>query len=355
MKLECTRNRSVELMDILKKIAKQFQISTDIKSIRRWGSGHINKTYKVECESGRNYILQKINTDVFTRPDALMDNIAKVTSHILQQEEFSKLVVPLIPTKVGVNWIEDNSGVWRMHNFVEESSSYEVADSDLICTKAGRSYGAFLSALNNFPVDDLHTIIPNFHDIRFRIQQFEESLINAEKDRLEQSSKEIVFIKQNYPQFVEMLDQAKREYPIRVTHNDTKLNNVLIGKDEVGKVIDLDTVMPGYAFFDVGDALRSIAISAKEDDPNIDSIEMSRSKWNAFMDGYLSLSEGLLSKKEKEMLPKSGAYMAFIMAVRFLTDFLNGDIYYQTEYPDHNLIRAKNQLRVCELFSNRDV
>lgn len=338
-------------MNNLKQISESFQIQGEIKEIIPWGGGHINDTFRVKIDTGKGFILQKINTHVFTQPDELMKNIMMVTEHIQKKEKYEGLVADLIPSKGSTYWLNNDLGVWRMHPFIEGKSSLEVTESIEICKKVGRSYGAFLSSLNDFPSARLFTTIEGFHDIRFRLNQFTHALATGNKDRIDATNQESKEVLEKAEYFRNIYESALKTQPLRVTHNDTKLNNVLISEEEeIGTVIDLDTVMPGFAFFDVGDTLRSMAISAKEDDPNIATIELCDQKMNAFIDSYLSQSVKILSKTEIESFAYAGGYMAYIMAVRFLTDYLSGDIYYKTEYADHNLIRAKNQMKVCELF-----
>ncbi len=337
----------------LKHITDFFQVPNNFNEIVPWGGGHINDTYRVKYVATSDFILQRINTQIFTEPDSLMQNILKVTNHVRAKNE--GLVLQLIPTVNNEYWINNEFGVWRMQPFIPDKISYEVSESDEDCRKAGRSYGAFLIALDDFPVDELHVTIPHFHDIRFRLEQFQVALRSKSVERIDEAHAEIEKVQGLSKGFVEMFEFATSRLPSRTTHNDTKLNNVLIGKSEFGTVIDLDTVMPGFSFYDVGDALRSIAISAREDEPDLGSIELDQSKKKAFLEGYYLETKEHLSSDEIELIPKSGQYMSFIMAVRFLTDYLNNDIYYKTEYPTHNLIRARNQLRVCELFSISDV
>ena len=339
-------------MSSLEKIANQFRINGEIITISNWGGGHINDTFRVQCNSGMDYILQKVNTQIFTQPDELMQNILAVTKHIHRKIEPTDLVIELIISKDGDFWINNNFGVWRMYPFLEGKSSNDVTNSDEVCYKVGKTYGAFLVALDDFPVNQLHITIPKFHDIRYRLEQFDRAVEQSKEEKIKIAKNEIEHIHSKVEFYLNLYQLAETILPLRVTHNDTKLNNVLIGEDHLGTVIDLDTAMPGYSFFDVGDALRSIAISAKEDDPNIDVIELSSLKKEAFLKGYLDSAYDVLTHHEIDFFNQSGAYMAYIMAIRFLTDFLCSNFYYKTEYSNHNLVRAKNQLRVCELFLN---
>lgn len=337
-------------MSDLKRIINQFRISGEVIKISAWGGGHINDTFKIQCNSGIDYILQKINTQIFTSPTALMDNLIAITKHVHRKKEYSDLVVKLITTKNGDFWVHDVLGFWRMYPFVEKKSSYDVTNSYEICEKTGRSYGAFLRALDDFPVNTLNITIPKFHNMCYRLEQFQQALTNQNEARLKAANSEIEYVQSKADFYSNWYALAVHTHQLRVTHNDTKLNNVLIGDAYFGTVIDLDTVMPGYAFFDVGDALRSLVISLKEDDPNVVEMELDHQKKDAFLKGYLDSAGDVLSAQEVDSFNQAGGYMAYIMAVRFITDFLNGNVYYKTKYPNHNLVRARNQLRVCELF-----
>lgn len=335
------------------KITESFDIESRTNEIIPWGNGHINQTYRVitEFDQASDYLLQRINTKVFEKVDDLMENMIKVTQHIRSKPDHQQLVSELVPTKAGTLWLQNETGAWRMQLFIDDKESFEIADNEELCRKAGRTYGTFLAAVDEFPVEKLNITITKFHDINFRLQQFEEALKLGSSDRIESAKSVIKQVKERAAYFTNMYATTLQNLPLRVTHNDTKLNNVLLGENEIGTVIDLDTVMPGFSFFDIGDALRSIAISAREDEPKLDSINVNTAMKDSFLDGYLSKTEHVLSKQEISLIPKSGAYMAYILAVRFLTDYLNGDTYYKTKYQNHNLVRAENQLVVSHILS----
>lgn len=288
---------------------------------------------------------------MFPNVEQLMENLGKVTDFILQQEGRQQLIPKLIPTQNDQLFVELDSGFWRVFEFVD-GSSLDRPENAVQAYQAAQGYGKFLRALDQFPIQELHVTIPNFHNMNFRLRQFKNALNTAEKDRLRQASDQISFVKERGNEMSKMYELASSGLiPLRATHNDTKFNNVLLSSDGESTVIDLDTVMPGYSFYDVGDGLRSAAITSDEDEPDLSNIELNSEFYQAFLSGYLDATADILTSKEKELLQKSGQYMAFIMGVRFLTDFLNGDIYYKTKYADHNLVRAKNQLHVNQLFA----
>lgn len=289
---------------------------------------------------------------MFPNVEQLMENLGKVTDYILQQEGRQQLIPKLIPTQNNQLFVELDSGFWRVFEFVEGSSSLDRPDNSDQAYQAARGYGKFLSALNQFPVQNLHVTIPDFHNMKFRLRQFNEALKTVGKDRYQQASDQIRFVKERGNEMIKMYELASSGLiPLRVTHNDTKFNNVLLTSDGESTVIDLDTVMPGYSFYDVGDGLRSAAITADEDEYDLSNIELNSEFYQAFLSGYQDATADILTSIENELLEKSGQYMAFIMGIRFLTDFLNGDVYYKTKYADHNLVRAKNQLHVSQLFA----
>ena len=279
-----------------------------------------------------------------------------VTDFILSQEGFQHLIPRLIPTQNDELFVDLESGFWRVFEFVDGSISLDRPENTDQAYQAAQGYGKFLNALDQFPIQELNVTIPDFHNMKFRLRQFNEALGKAEKTRLQQANDQISFVKEKGDEMNKMYEQASYGLiPLRATHNDTKFNNVLLSSDGKSTVIDLDTVMPGYSFYDVGDGLRSAAITADEDESDLSNIELNEAFYQAFLSGYLDATTDILTSTEKELLKQSGQYMAFIMGVRFLTDFLNGDVYYKTKYPDHNLVRAKNQLYVSQLFAEFNI
>lgn len=340
----------------LKSLADNFDVPLNIESIISIKSGHINKTYRIKnsLPNQPDVLLQKVNQNVFGKVQHLMNNLVLVTRHIRSQEKYRDLVARIIPTKQGDYWLESEGDIWRMHTFIKNKKVYDVPHSVEICWKAGLTYGTFLKAVDEIPVSTIQTHIPDFHNIRFRLHQLDYAKKASGEDRLAKAESVLSQIEVYRKEMCSLYDDANSGgLPVRVLHNDTKLSNVLIGQSDVGTVIDLDTIMPGFVFFDTGDALRSMAINAKEDEPDLDSITLNTDFYDAFVEGYLSVAGDLLTDREINSIGQSGAYMAYIMAVRFAADYLNGDVYYSTSYPNHNLVRASNQLKVCSLFSTR--
>lgn len=340
---------------MLEEVLANFQVKGSIKEIIPWGNGHINDTYRVinSASDLPDYLLQRVNHQVFDNIDGMMNNVSLISHFIKSQTAFDELLLGLIPTKKNSSFFQNHSGYWRVFEFEKNKKSYDTPKNPELSYKAGFTYGTFLVALSDFPLDQLHNTIPKFHDIRYRIFQFEDSLKHGMEERINEVLPEIKIIQSLSKRYLDVIDLAvSGEIPLRVTHNDTKFNNVLLDdKNEYGIVIDLDTIMPGYIFFDVGDGLRSGSISANEDEQDLSKVTINEKVYHAFLNGYKDATVNIITDKELEILPKSGSYMAYIMAVRFLTDYINGDVYYKIKYPTHNLVRARCQLKVCELIN----
>lgn len=337
-------------------VIKNFRLTASPVSAITFGSGHINDTYRISVlESGHpGYLLQRVNRMVFPEIEKLMSNIAGVTTHIQQLEEFHSLVPSLVETIDGKLFTEQGGYYWRLFEFVDGVRSFDQPENVEQVYQGARLFGSFLRAMSGFSTDRLHLTIPEFHSMRLRFRQFEEALIEAESERIIAASEWIEHVQLAAPTFIQLYEEVTSgSLPLRVTHNDTKFNNVLLSDDGLsGCVIDLDTVMPGYTFFDVGDGLRSVGVQATEDDSNLTGIELSTANIEAFLAGYYDATRNILTQKEISLLPHSATYMAFIQGVRFLADYLNRDVYFKTSYDDHNLVRAQNQLTVSRLFQN---
>lgn len=368
------KSESIDREELLR-IAEYFSADGAPSDVRPAGNGHINDTYLVEyqepdaCSTGSNdskspsvCILQRINDKVFRSPESLMDNIIRVTDH-LRKVSYSRVIAeggdgyPLrfIPCRDGSYICRTDSGYWRMMNCVENSYSCEtVTDAAQFC-EIGRAYGAFIDDMADFPAEELHETIDHFHDTRRRFENLLTALRNDPYGRSPNAREEIRFALE-HEKDVDILNDcfARGELPLRVTHNDTKINNVLLSRD-TGKalcVIDLDTVMPGLAVNDFGDAIRSGAATGREDEPDADSVRLDMELYEAFSAGFI---EGCpsLTDKEIEMLPVGAGIMTLECGLRFLTDYLEGDWYYKTDYDDHNLVRCRTQFRLVRDMEER--
>lgn len=332
----------------LQEVIERFQIEGNIDQINLHGNGHIHETYHVitQEKEARDYLLQKINHQVFADVEGMMNNIQRVTNFLhLQAPDASNL--KLVLTKEGASYFEHEGTYWRVFVFLEGLISYDNLTDENLVYEGGRVLGDFLNQLSGLSPDKLVETIPDFHDLSFRFQQFETAMKMASEVSQSRVEKEIELVRK-YGSLSEFgfVDHV----PVRVTHNDTKLNNVLF--DQHGKaqcVIDLDTVMPGIVHYDFGDAVRTACATAPEDESDLQLVGLDKDRIQAFSVGFLESTHDGLTQEELDTLHLSIPLMSMIMGVRFLTDFLQGDVYYKTHYPDQNLHRAKAQLRQTEV------
>lgn len=344
----------------MKAICSRFNFEGEFVSAEPYGGGHINDTYKVvykEAEKENWYILQRINSNVFKNPAGVMENIGRVTSYLNElKEENEYEVMELIYTTDGDTFFEENGNYYRAFVFVKDAVSYNYSKDLETIYESGKAFGNFQKMLANFPLKDLHETIPNFHHTYERYKTFCRSLEKDAHFRKEECLDEIKFALSHEDLTHLVVDEMEKgTIPVRVTHNDTKINNVLFdvhtGKGKC--VIDLDTVMPGSALYDYGDSIRSSAATAIEDEPDLDKVWWDKDRFTAFTKGFLSEIGPSLTDKEKELLPYAGILITYEIGLRFLTDFLDGDVYFKTHYPKHNLVRAKNQFKfVADMEKN---
>jgi len=336
-------------------IAEQFDIHGHVAEIIPFGSGHIHDTYLIKTAGNNNpdYILQKINHQIFRDIDGLMSNISVVTSHLksklstFQGPESRKQTVELVKSADGDPYIEMSGNYWRVFTFISDSYTYQKVQNNQQAYEAGRTIGGFQYLLSDIETD-LHVTIPGFHDLELRLDQFNLAVTNDLTNRVQLVKDEISFVIESTDQLRPFLDLLKSgKVPWRIAHYDTKLNNILFDKNgQAICLIDLDTVMPGYIFYDFGDAVRTMANDTNEDEADLSKIGFNRNYYQALLDGYLAETTRFISKIELDWLSYSPLYMTFLMGVRFLTDFINGDIYYKTGFPDHNLVRARCQFEL---------
>jgi Phosphotransferase enzyme family len=335
--------------------AEQFEACGAFLSATPYGSGHINDTYKVTSEKGSasgTFILQRINHNIFKNPVALMENIQRVTVHmagkINGRADGDRRVLRLIQTRGGGHWHHDGEGnYWRAYNFVERARSYDAVESTAQAYQAGNAFGRFQNMLADLPLPRLHESIPNFHHTPSRFATLEQAISSDVAHRAASARAEIEFALAR-KSFVSRLLDAN--LPERVTHNDTKLNNVLID-DQTGEgicVIDLDTVMPGLAAYDFGDMVRTTTSPAKEDEQDLSKVRMDFPMFEALLRGYLDAAGAFLTTAEKETLAFSGKLITFEIGIRFLTDHLSGDTYFKVHRPNHNLDRARTQFKLVQ-------
>ena len=335
-------------------IAKQFDLDREPLSAEPYGCGHINDTYCVYAADKR-YILQRINHNIFPDVKGLMDNIQRVTASVREKVvaaggDPDRECLQLIPTKDGKPYLELDGNFYRMYVFVEKTLSLQTVENPIHFYYSAVAFGQFQRQLADFPADTLSEVIPNFHNTASRYRDFEAAVAADKKGRAASVQDEIAFVRErkaDTEKVVALLESG--ELPLRVTHNDTKLNNVLLD-DETGKpmaVIDLDTVMPGSALYDFGDSIRFGTNPVAEDEKDLSKVFCDVSLFEEYTKGYLEACGESLTAKEKELLPFGAYLMTFECGMRFLADYLNGDTYFKIHYPEQNLDRCHTQFKLA--------
>ena len=329
-------------------ILRQFCLDAEPASCTPYGCGHINRTYLVATAGGRCYILQKINHHTFRDVAGLMENIELVTEHLRRKSTDPRSVLTLIRTKDGKSYLEADDGYWRVFRFVEDSICLQQPESDADFYESAVGFGTFQQLLSDFPAEKLHETIPNFHNTPDRYRAFLETLTRDPMHRAAQVQPEIEFALARQAEMATLQNALDAgELPLRVTHNDTKLNNVLFDAKTRRAlcIIDLDTVMPGSALYDYGDSIRFGAATAAEDERELDKMEMSLERFRVFTRGYVRACPGL-TQKELELLPLGAKVMTMECGVRFLTDHIDGDNYFSIHREGQNLDRAHTQFKL---------
>jgi len=333
--------------------ATRFQLDAPPMQAAPHGSGHINDTFAVTCRTAsgqaRRYLLQRINGRIFRDIPALMDNIARVTRHARARLPAGggERALTLIPDREGAAFARDETGAaWRCYDFIEGARTYDLLERPEQAREGAAAFGRFQGLLADLPAPRLHETIPAFHHTRRRFETFVEMLRRDPAGRAASAREEIAFAAARESTVDRLLQQhARGELPERITHNDTKLNNVMLD-DATGRavcVIDLDTVMPGLALYDFGDLVRSATNAAPEDGTDLAQVTARPEIFTALAEGYLSTARDFLCPAEIAELAFSGRLITFEIGLRFLTDFLEGDVYFKTKRPGHNLDRARNQ------------
>ncbi|MBO4264034.1 MAG: phosphotransferase [Bacteroidales bacterium] len=342
-------------MTDIKTVAAQFALEGRIASIKPLGDGFINDTFVIRTHGGPRYILQRKNHHVFPDVPAMMDNIVAVTEHIKKKvADPLRETLTVIDTKDGKHYYKDAEGCfWAVCLFIEDTVTHDVADTLELARQGGIGIGHFQALLADF-TRPLAEVIKGFHNIRWRFIQWDESLQKDAAGRKAEVAEEIAFIEGQRERMLDFWSRVESgEIPMRVTHNDTKLSNILFDKKS-GKVlcaIDLDTVMSSTSLNDVGDAIRSYANATVEDDPDYAKVGIRLDMFEAYMEGYLSERAASLSDSEKQWLAFAPLYITYEQVLRFLMDYIDGDTYYKIKYPAHNLVRTRSQMA---LFRSMD-
>lgn len=337
--------------EVILHIANEFEIDGTAILHREIPSGLINRTYEISCRAGSNedfsaskrYILQSINSSVFSQPEKVMENIFFITKHLSEQKGETQ-ELELIGRKDGTRWFKDNDGsIWRCYVYLEGTESITKIDSADKAYLAGAAVGQFQARLIDLPAEKLHTTIPDFHNTPL---YYEKLLAAAREDKLRRADhiKEELEVIDSEKALIPLLFQAN--LPLRITHNDTKLSNILFPKNSSRKpiLIDLDTVMPGLSLHDYGDLVRSAVSSTDESETDVSKIHCRSEIYTAIREGYLSETRAFLTDQELSLLPFAPKIITLELAIRFLSDYLLGDTYFRTSYAEENLDRARNQL-----------
>ena len=324
----------------------------EVTSCERYGNGHINDTFLTVTASGRRYIFQRINHTVFPRPDEVMENITAVTEHIRKQVaaeggDAARATLVVVPTDGGASYYKDSIGsYWRLYEFTEGTVARDRVENIAMFAACAEAFGRFQGRLADFDASVLHEPIANFHNTPVRYENLMRAIEKDPLGRVAEVQDEIAFVKAR-AEFVKTLEQARAAgtLPLRVTHNDTKLNNILFDArtEEPVCVIDLDTVMPGYSVNDFGDSIRFGANTAAEDEIDLSKVSLDLTLYRAYVDGFLKGCDGKLTDTEIALMPIGARMMTLECGMRFLTDYIEGDTYFRISRPSHNLDRCRCQ------------
>ncbi|MBN2447814.1 MAG: aminoglycoside phosphotransferase family protein [Phycisphaerae bacterium] len=349
-------------------VVARFDVPGRLLAVEPLAGGHINRSFVVTLEGDAGttrYVLQRLNRSVFARPELVMENITRVVEHIARRLEAEgtpdrqRRVMRVFRTQGDERqrYYSDETGeCWRMCGFVEDTRSFVAASDPAQARAAARAFGEFHRLLSDFPADELHETIPRFHDTPMRLEQFERAVAADACGRVSAVGAEIACVRRH----ADLADTLMRllesgDLQRRVVHNDAKISNVLFDarSGEALCVVDLDTVMPGTMLFDFGDMMRSMSSTAAEDEPDAGKVTVDAGMLQALIDGYVESAGGFLTATEREHLLTAGKVITFEQAVRFLGDYVAGDVYYRTEYEGHNLVRARTQLRLLDDLSQK--
>ncbi len=348
----------IDTEDILKRVASQFQAEGSMEELVPYGSGHINDTFRLTCRLSdggcKRYILQKMNTSIFKNTAELMENVEKVTSFLRKKiieagGNPERETLNLVPAADGRTYLESEGEFWRMYIFIENATSFDEVKKPEDFYNSAVSFGNFQRLLADYPAETLHETIMNFHNTADRFANFKKAVKEDVCGRAKAVQDAIDFVLAREKDTHVICDAlAEKRIPLRVTHNDTKLNNIMID-DQTGKglcVIDLDTVMPGSSLYDYGDSIRFGASTGAEDEPNLELISLDLGLFDIYTKGYLEGCGGSLTKEEIELFPMGAKLMTFECGMRFLADYLQGDVYFKIHREGHNLDRARTQFKL---------
>lgn len=315
------------------------------------GNGLINHTYQVTCASGHSFLLQQINKNVFSNPRDVQDNYIKIWRYSEFESIGLKLPSPCYHAKLNSLYKDSNGEYWRAFEFIKDSVTHSIAKTPQQAKATAKAFAKFTSAFKGFDVDTLKIIIPDFHNVSYRYSEMENAEKKGRKDLIEKAQPIVKELKdrERYLHFYEVITSTE-EFPLRVMHHDAKIANVLFNKTtgRVSCIVDFDTVMPGYFFSDLGDMIRSMACNYDENFLHPEKIKIRKAYYESIINGYLSMMEKDLTAPEKKYIHYSGLLMIYMQAMRFISDFMNGSIYYKVEYAGQNFDRALNQLTLLK-------
>ena len=356
MNKEFHDNKEIEQEANLARIFSGFSATGNFRSGVRTGSGHINDSFLITTSGPEKYILQRINHSIFKDIPGLMSNIVKVTGHIGQKIisgdplAGSMQSILLFPAKDQGSFLRDPEGnYWRLYNYLDGSRTYDLVGNTRQAYEGGKAFATFCCLTADLPVNDLVETIPHFHDVEMRLETFRNIVSIDPENRVQEVKWEIGFMEERSEEMKKILHLGREQLiPLRVAHNDTKINNILFNEsDQAIAVIDLDTVMPGFALYDFGDAIRTGANTGDEDEENPEKVGLDLRLFEAYSEGYLSI-KGFLNAHEIGHLAYSARVMTYIIGLRFLTDYIDGDHYYRIRFKDHNLRRARGQMKLLQ-------
>lgn len=335
-------------------ILPHFSIDGELVGLREYGSGHINATYLAEMKQNgetQKYILQRINTDIFKNTDHLMANVTNVTSYLTKQIQArggdpNRETLQVIPVRNGGSYYKAPDGCYRMYRFITDATSFEAVEQPEDFYESAVAFGNFQAELAQYPAETLYETIPDFHNTPKRYDAFCQALLKDCCGRAALAQPEIIFVQQREQEMGTLTELlAQNKLPLRVTHNDTKLNNIMI--DNTTRrgicIIDLDTVMPGLSLYDFGDSIRFGANTAPEDETDLSKVSLSLPLYEQYVKGYLEGCRGSLTSLELSLLPMGAKLMTLECGMRFLTDYLSGDTYFKIHRENHNLDRCRTQ------------
>jgi Ser/Thr protein kinase RdoA (MazF antagonist) len=334
---------------MMQPVLAAYGLKEDETNVEAFGKGLINGTWKVTTKE-QAYILQRINDAVFRQPSDIAENIRIIRDHFAQHHPEYNFIAPLSSLGGDDLVFIKGQGYYRLFPFVQNSHSKDVVETPEQAYEAALQFGRFTRLLSGIDLEKLNTTIPDFHNLSFRYEQFEDALANGQQERINKSA-ELINTIIGHSSILKTYEKLKtdRAFHLRVTHHDTKISNILFDDNDRGIcIIDLDTVMPGYFISDVGDMMRTYLSPVSEEEKDFNRIEVRSDFYKAIISGYSDEMKDELTGKEKEYFLYAGKFMIYMQAVRFLADYINNDIYYGAKYPEHNFMRAKNQLTLLE-------